>query len=224
MPTRFYFSTTAYSTNSPAYGPGWEQTGEAARYQLIYKKNLAVGIAASNEQVTVPITTTQDILNFQCVSVPIPPQRIIGTFSVVIRCSENATTDNATLAVLVKVVSQDGTVTRGTLYTNFNAGTEFALTGAPATRIVNAAAVTATTTQPGDRLVVEIGVHATGPTTAGSAIERIIIDAAAADYALTTALTTALNPWCEFSQDIFSIVNNNYLIAKAPSGISVSRG
>lgn len=221
--TRFYFPNTTYSVNSPAFDAGWEQTGEATRFALLPKTQLIVATAAANKQVTVPITTTQDILVCQAISDPLPGQRIVGNFSMVIRTSENAATTNATLAAVVKVVSQDGSILRGVLFSVFGTDTEFDVTASPSTRIINAQAMTPLSTQGGDRLVVEWGVHATGPTVAGTALGRIITDPATADYALTSALTTSLIPWCEFSDGVLLGINlNNYAGLSAGNGISVS--
>ena len=223
MATRFYFTTEAFPLN-PSTGTGWEQTvdGDAFRKKLLRKTALSTLSTLANQSVTVPITTTQDILSGKFYSDPIPPQRITGTVSIVIRCSENATTNNATLAVQIRVVSTDGNTQRGILFSNFNNDTEFALTASAATRIVNAQALTAVTTQPGDRIVVEMGVHAAAPTAAGSAILRFG-NSAASDFALTSALTTDLNPWIEFSDTIWPGDLNNYrFVNSADRAISVT--
>jgi len=208
---RFYFSRTVSAPVSPSFDAGWEQTGTALRGMLIPKLLLSATDALTNDQVTVPITTTQDILNRQFVSGPIRAQSISGTFSLVVRCSENATTNNATLAVVVKLCRQDGTL-GATLFSTFNTDTEFAVTASAATRIVNAQALTTTSAQDGDRIIVEIGVHAAAPTAAGSAIQRFGTSAAS-DFALTSALTTDLNPWCEFSNDLWAALPGNYQFA-----------
>lgn len=221
--TRFYFSSTAYATNSPGFDGGWEQTGEASRFKLIPKLFLSATTAASSRQVTVPITTTQDILAFQSVSDPLPAQIIEGTVSLVIRTSEDVATTNCTMAVVIKVVSQDGGTQRGTLFSVFGTDTEFDVAASPSTRIVNAQTMTALSIQGGDRLVVEWGVHATVPSPAGTALGRIISDATIADYALTSALTTSLNPWVEFSDGILlSQTLNNYTGFSAGDGMSLT--
>ncbi len=221
--TRFYFPSGILMNSpvSPAYDAGWEQTGGAfTRKILIYKPKLSFTTIVAGFNVTIPITTTQDILTNQFISEPIPAQRITGTFSLVIPCDENATTNNATLAVVVKVVSQDGGTVRGTLFSVFGTDTEFPLAASVATRIVNTQAVTALTTQPGDRIVVEVGAHAAAPTAAGNFDLKFGYNKAS-DFALTSALTTDLNPWCEFSQDLFGTQLNNYQFIKAGDGISV---
>jgi hypothetical protein len=221
--TRFYFPAEGSGTPniSPTFDAGWEQTGQATRLKLLYKKNLSsLSTLADNGTRTVPITTTQDILCNQFVSDPIPPQQIDTscTLSSVIRVLASATTENCTLAFVVKVVSQDGGTVRGTLLSNFTTGASFVATAA--TRILSATPVTAVTTQPGDRLVVELGAHAAAPSTSGTYTMRQG-DSAATDFALTSALTTDLNPWIEFSTDLFATPLNNYQFVKVGDGISV---
>jgi hypothetical protein len=108
---------------------------------------------------------------------------------------------------------------RGTLFSNFLLDTEFATT--TATRIIAATALTALTTQPGDRLVLELGAHAIAPTVAGSYTMRFG-NSNAADFALTSALTTDLNPWMELSQDLYGTPLNNYQHVKVESGMSTA--
>ena len=222
--TRFYLPAegSGAPSVSPAFDAGWEQTAQATRLKLLNKLNLsALSTLTDTGTRTVPITTSQDILCNQFVSDPLPPQRFLTdtTVSAVIRVLASATTENATLAVVVKVVSQDGGTLRGTLFSTFSTDTTFLATAA--TRILAASALTALTTQSGDRLVVEIGAHANAPTTAGTYTMRQG-NSAATDFALTTALTTDLNPWVEFSSDILGTQLNNYQFIKAGNGMSVT--
>lgn len=224
MATRFYFPAEGSGTPniSPAFDAGWEQTGQATRLKLLYKMNLSVlSTIADTGARTVPITTTQDILCNQFVSDPLPAQRFIADtlVSSVIRVLGSAATINATLAYVVKIVSQDGGTIRGTIFSTFTTGAAFAATAE--TRILAANALTALKTLPGDRLVVEVGAHVTAPSAAGTYTMRQG-SSAATDFALTSALTTDLNPWIEFSTDIFGTPLNNYQFIKAGNGMSVS--
>jgi hypothetical protein len=225
MPTRFYFGSTD-NTNAvnAIFDPGWEQTGQATRRKLYYGKNLVALEALTDKSVTVPITTTQDILNVQFVSDPLPPQSIeAGILTAVVRCSENATTNNAFLALTARIMSNDGQTLRANLLSLQEGGSEFPVTASPVTKIVGNGTTTAVTTacvtQPGDRLVIEIGVFASGPTAGGSAIERFGNNAAS-DFALTAGLTTDLNPWVELSQNLFPPTLNNYMAMKVGDGMS----
>lgn len=220
--TRFYLPAEGSGAPniSPAFDAGWEQTGQATRLKLLYKPKLTtLSALADTGTRTVPITTTQDILCNQFISDGIPAQRIGTdcTFSAVIRVLESAATANVTLAIVVRVVSSDGATVKGTLFSTFNVDTEFATTAA--TRIQVASAVTALTTAVGDRIVVEIGGHAAAPTAATTYTMRQGTNAAT-DFALTTALTTDLNPWVEFSQDLFGTGMNDYQFIKVGDGMS----
>ncbi len=213
MATRFYFPIEGSGAPavSPAFDGGWEQTGQATRLKLQNKATLSSkSVLANTGTRTVPITTTQDILCNQFVSDPISAQLIDITclFSLVIRVLESATTANVTLAVVAKVVSNDGGTVRGTLFSSFSLDTEFPTTAA--TRIAAQTAVTSVSCQSADRIVIEIGGHAAAPTAATTYTMRQGTSAAT-DFALTTALTTDLNPWCEFSNNItFGTSLNNF--------------
>lgn len=201
MALRFALSNQGAAPVSPAVDAGWEQTA-VTRYLMLPKYRCVSAVALANAgAVTVPITTTQDIVGFQFVGPPMLARRLTGTFSLVVRVFENATTNNVTLAVVAKIVSIDGGTVRGTIFSTFNTGTEFPTSGSAATRIVAAQAITALTTKTGDRLVVEIGGHAASPSAAGSYTMRFGNPAGTADFARTAALTTDLCPWCELSDD-----------------------
>src|SRR6185436_3763295 len=220
MATRFLLTNSGPAAVNPAFDGGWEQTGQADRVRMLTKQDQSSFQALANgTSITVPITTTQDILCRQFVSDPYPATQWLGTVSLVIRVFENALTNNVTLAVVVKICDQSGGNLR-TLFSTFGTDTEFAASGSDATRIVNAQALSTTTGQVGDRLVVEVGGHATGPTAAGSYTMRFGNNAAS-DFALTSALTTDLNPWVEISQTLHEDRFNNYQSIRADDGISV---
>lgn len=199
---------------SPSFNGGWEVTADVDRIALIRKRVASAITTLTDKTVTVPITVTQDILSRQFVSEPLRPQTIRGTVSLVIRAIENLATANATLACVVKLCSNDGGTLKGTLYSIFGIDSEFVAV-TPETRIVNAQAVTQQTVDSGDRLIVEIGCTATVPV-AATATHRFGCSATS-DFALTSALTTDLNPWIEFSQDLF--VTDHFL---SGSGISLA--
>jgi hypothetical protein len=81
--------------------------------------------------------------------------------------------------------------------------TEFPLMASAATRIHNARTngATAFSSQVGDRIIVEIGLH--GVTPAAELIQMRIGDPnATEDFALTAGLTTDLCPWVQLSRDV----------------------
>lgn len=225
MATRFYFPAEGSGTPpvSPAFDAGWELTTGATRLVLQRTTGLTtVSTLADDTTRTVPITTTQDILCNQFVSAPMSGSIAFDasmTVSSVIRVLASATTENCTLAFVVKIVSNDGGTVRGTLFSTFSTGATFAATAA--TRILAASALTAVTSQVGDRLVVELGAHAAAPSTAGTYTMRQG-NSAATDFALTSALTTDLNPWLEISANIFALREQNYLNVKVGDGMSTT--
>ena len=230
MPTRFYFQASGTAAASPTADATWEQTAAMVRIPMPRKLTLsAVTALTSSAAITVPITTTQQIVAWQGVSDDVfSPVRITAQdlFSLVIRCSENATTNNCFLAYVLRAMTPDGGTILGTLATSMtNTGTEFALTASQATRIfgngTTTVALTATTIGQPWRLVLEIGAHAQAPTAAGSFIQRVGCDATS-DFALTSALTTDLNPWCELSCNLNATGFNNYQHVRAGSGMSVT--
>lgn len=219
MATRFYLNTAITPPVSPAYSATWGQTGEASRVSLTYKPSLSAATALADTTVTVPITTTQNILARQFVSPPLSQGGIIsGLLSFVVRVSQAATTNNANLFIELRVCDNGGSTFRGTLY---SATTDTAYPTVAATRINGGNAMTAVTAYPGDRLVLEVGTRAVGPTAAGSAVHRFGTNAAS-DFALTTALTTDLNPWLELAQNIFSGLPNNQQFVRVPDGMSTT--
>lgn len=225
MPTRFYFPAegSGAPSISPAFDAGWAQTGQATRLKLLNKKTLAtLSTIANSVTKTVPITTTQSILGNQFVSDPIPSQRIDTSVlvSLVLRFFENATTNNTALAVVIKVFDSTGTVARGTLFSVFGTGSNFPVSASASTSIIAQTAVTALTTLPGDRLVVEVGGHAAAPSVAGSFTMRQGFSAAS-DFALTAGLTTDLNAWVEFSSNVIGNMPQNYLTVKGGDGLGL---
>lgn len=228
MATRFFLQATGSAAVSPSFDAGWEQTGQAVRLPMPRKNTMSVRTTlADSTAVTVPITTTQDILGYQFVSDEVfLPVRITAqdVLSMVIRGLENATTNNVFLAYVLKAVSPDGGTSLGTLSSDFaGGGTEFVATAA--TRIfgngTTTVALTATTLSQPWRLVLEVGGHATGPTAAGSYTYRAG-SSAATDFALTSALTTDLNPWMELSLNLNASKLNNYMAVKVGSGMGCS--
>lgn len=215
MPTRFYLHSSGSITtpNNPAFDAAWEQTGQAVRLPMDVKSLAGPATTLTNSTaVTVPITTTQQILCAQFTSNQIfKPVRLDTkvTFSMVVRGLEKATTNNAFLNYVLRAFTANGATSLGTLASALtNTGTEFVATAA--TRIFSAIAISQLTITEPWRLVIDIGATARGPTAAGSYTLRFG-NSAASDFALTSALTTDLNPWFELSNELNAQGLNNYL-------------
>lgn len=228
MATRFHLhaSGAIAPPNNPAFDANWEQTGQATRLQMdSVRARVSVTTLANSSAITIPITTTQQICCYQFVSNQVFRPALLDasvTVSMVIRVLESATTANAFLAYSLRAYSAAGDRSLGTLASSFtNAGTEFAATAA--TRIFSAIALTATTLSEPWRLVVDLGAHAQAPT-AGTTFTMRAGCSAATDFALTSALTTDLNPWIELSANLDAIPQRNLHRFRAASGISVSEG
>jgi hypothetical protein len=221
MATRFYFEPTIAAAVNPAFDAGWEQTGQAVRRAMRYKATVAALTALTDSAaITVPITTTQDILCYQFVSAPMPPRRIIGTCSFVMRCLESATTANVNLAAVLKAVNQDGGTVFGTLFSTFGTDTEFAITTAD-TRFWITQALTALSVDDVWRLVLEVGAHAAAPS-AGTTYTMRAGFSSATDLAYSTAVATDNNPSLELSEDLFGTVFNNAQSVDVGDGMSTS--
>lgn len=227
MATRFYLPASGTSPlTSLAFDSQWEQTGQAVRSPLTLKPTqTATTTLANSTAVTVPITTTQQILVAQFVSTEVfNPIRIDTSVLgyTVIRGLEAATTNNAHLAMRIRAVSPtSGAELGGVFLSSMASLTEFAATAA--TRLIgnstSTIAATAVTISEPWRLVAEIGIHAQAPTAAGTATLRFG-SSAATDFAFTSALTTDLNPWFELNINLDAIRFNNETGAKTASGIS----
>lgn len=202
MATRFLLHSTGATVETPAFDAGWEQTGQAIRRYMDVKPRCNLITTLTNSaNITVPITTTQQILCYQFISRQVfCPRRLTGTVSMVIRTDESATTANVFLAYVLRAMSVDGARSLGTLASSMtNAGTEFST--ASQTRIFNSIALTATSIRESYRIVLDLGGHAQAPTAAKTYFLRAG-NSAASEFALTSGLTTDLNPWLEVSADL----------------------
>lgn len=204
--TRLYFSSTDPSPISPSYSSEWEKTNNSDRLRCLTKP--------SNSAMSDKTSTNgnnglddNDILTRQYVSDPLKAQTISGTAIAQIRCQVTNTLANASPAILVKVVSGDGSTTRGTLFSEFSddisGSVEFSSTMTnrtfPASGTATLSAVAA---QLGDRIVVEIGCRYN--TTAGGTrtMTHSFGDNSGSDLPENNTETNPFNPWIEFSQDI----------------------
>jgi hypothetical protein len=126
------------------------------------------------------------------------------TVSMVIKCAESAAQVDSHLAYVVRVVSGDGATIRGVIGLFHATSTEFPTSIATiATRIHDARVDGASnfSSQVGDRIIVEIGVHGVTPSLAQ--VQMNLGDpSATGDYALTAGLTTDLCPWVELSRTV----------------------
>ena len=217
-------STGSILGPNPAFAQagGWDQTGQAVRLPMDVVALCGPRTALTNSTaVTIPITTTQQILCYQFVSNQIfaPTRFTSSRFQMIIRGLENANTNNAFLNWSLYVIDPASAIiiqALGQVITN--AGTEFVATAA--TRISGPSTLTQSAPMP-FRVVLEVGVTAQAPTAAGSFTLRAGCNAAS-DFAFTSALTTDLNPWWELNENLNAQKFNNYRFVKVGAGMGCS--
>ncbi len=201
MATRLYLQSTGTAPFDPARADGgWERNhgSYAARNMSTSKANSALTTVSG---VFGGTTTSQTRYHTFVSDTLDAAQTISGTFSLVVgKCAETTTSGDAHLAYALRVVTGSGTH-RATLATVMATSTEFPLIASAATRIHNATAITSFAAAAGDRLVLEIGIH--GVTPANEVMQMRFGDpTATGDFALTSGLTTDLDPWGELSQTV----------------------
>lgn len=205
MATRLYLPASGTAPlASLAVNSNWELTNSLARLPCYTSKR---NTALATTTITWPATATQQWCWKQYQSPPMAAGyswTTSDTVSMVIGKSAETTTNGDThLAYVVRVVSGDGGTIRGVIGLYHATSTEYALVASAATRIHNARTSGATTfsSQIGDRIIIEIGLH--GVTPAAESIQMRFGDpSATSDFALTEGLTTDLCPWVELSRTV----------------------
>ncbi len=204
MATRFYFPSSGTAPLSALdRDPGaWTlPTGsndpEVSRLPLVTTKS---NTALTTTTKTWPSTSSNAWCLFQFQSKPLAHNySFVGdSVSVVIgKCIEATTSSDTFLEVVVRAVSNDGTVDRGVIIDLV--GTEFPTTTAATRRI--AGTDNAVDVFTGDRIVVEVGVYGDTPTTSDYSL-RLGDPSAVGDFAWTNGLTTDLCSWLEINFDL----------------------
>lgn len=208
MATRFYLPSSGAAAVSPSYTAGWEDTTIASRLKCVTTK---ISSAMTTVSFTDADATNRDVLFRQYVSDPIVGQVISSqTIKFQIRAKERATTCNLFTAWNIKVVSNDGSITRGTI-TNM----ERDATEASETTLTNrqeTSTSTAVTAHSGDRIVIEIGMG--GDPAAGSDHDSDISvgDDSGTDLAENDTDTAANNPWVEFANTLTFFTDGDIIV------------
>jgi len=205
MATRLYLpSSGTPPLSSLAVNTNWELTNGLVRLPCFTSKQ---NTALATTQMTWPATVTQQWCWWQFQSDVLQAAynwTTADTVSMVIgKCAETTTSGDTHLAYVVRVVSGDGSVIRGVIGLYHATSTEFPLMASAATRIHSARTngATAFSSQAGDRIIIEIGLH--GVTPAAELTQMRIGDpSTTGDFALTAGLTTDLCPWVELSRDV----------------------
>jgi hypothetical protein len=196
--TRFYLPSAGTSTITPTFETAagtWTDISYAAPGHL--RCQTTKTYTASGTKST-PNASAGNYLCNQYVSNPIAAQTISGMVSGEIAVTESNGNVNAYSLIIIKIVSREGTVTRGTLLSRTRGIAEVTTTSlgrwTPAPVAINTI-----TAESGDRIVVEVGISCEVQTGANATMTFL-------DNNTTTDLTegggNTLNPWIEFSQDI----------------------
>jgi hypothetical protein len=210
MATRYYLSNTAVAPASPAFDANWNSTLWADDHfgMSTTKSNSALG---GNTSTACGTGTT-------CAFVGTPTQMVmrqyvgpqigvinfnLTTVSAVIKCGVSATAGvTVKLALGVRLLHTDGTLTVLLSPTAADYDTTFPATASAATRIANAVTLANVSSSNGDRLIVEVG--ADWSVAVASCRTLTVTDGdptATSDYALSSGLTTG-DPWVEFSATV----------------------
>lgn len=207
MATRLHVARTTAADISPAFDAEWEVTGTALRRGM--------SVAGFNEAVTALSVQSgygaagRDFLAFQFVSDAIAAGPITGTLKGQIQAFEIASTLDARIQMIVRVVSDDGSTFRGTLYGPDTAAlsSEFRATyrrNANAPR-GGAVALSPVTAQTNDRIVIEIGYRAHGEVNSAASLYGggLTADSDLPENETDTS-TSGVKPWFEFSDNLYS--------------------
>jgi hypothetical protein len=206
--TRLFFGNTSVPGATPSDRSSVWGAGNAATWRKLFPNDYINDGGVSNQSTSETVGAPVNVFTRGFVLENLPPQVIDGTMSVVLRTSETSNLVDASLQVVARVMSADGTVERGVLYgghseaLNSTAGAlgqEFSTTAS--TRIINAVPLSPVTVQDGDMLVVEMGWRSHGSdTTSRTAALQLGYSSDDLDFALTAGLTQSDNPWVEFSE------------------------
>ena len=209
--TRLYLPSTGTPSVSPAFDAEWDITASAVRRSAVTTRISSAQTTFSAGSISGAL---QDALAVQYVSAPIAAGPITGTVKGQIRATRAGSLGGAPggirAQIIVRVVSNDGSTFRGTLYagdldttSTDDPASEFASSdtnrtfprGAPVT-------VSTVSAQTNDRIVIEVGARRQGSLAAAASLT--LGDDSATDLPEDETTTTANNPWVEFSIDLFT--------------------
>ncbi len=214
MATKIYLPSSGVAPVTPATWLFANQINPLTFAGVLSKISSALTTRLQATGTTSP--TTRAMLRY--VIGPLAAQSISGTVRMVMLAMESNAGANANLAMAVKII-QPGGADRATLLavtSSDSAASPYELTITLSTKrcwtLTETEPLTLTTqsAQAGDYLVIEIGFRSA--TTTSRNISLRYGDAAASDCAYSDNVTTDLNPWVEFSDDLgfqFAVVPDN---------------
>lgn len=200
MATRIYFPSNIPAPCSPAFHAEWDLTGQVQRKGCVPQKQ-TTGFA-NNGPWAYTTGSPKDGLAYQFISPPMFAQTITGTVKGQFRTSEFASSDICR-AVVIKVVSGDGTAQRGVLLAHFPGSLVSPYSGSFVNRnFPPLSALTEVACQLGDRLVFELGSRSFAAGTSYNNGKIEIGDNSANDLPEDETTTSQYCPWIEFSADL----------------------
>jgi hypothetical protein len=202
--TRFYIDSFT-GADVLADIDGWDDASEEGWQKINTTKQSS---AMSSIFVT---ASALDLAGFtrgvvQLVSDPIPAQTVSGTVKVQCRVKQSSVLAHYDrLMMSIRVVSNDGTVSRGYLLgiNNYASTAAFTTGTARNKKGADGDALTPVVAQANDRIVIEFGVSPSTNAAGGGTITLTVGDNSGTDLPEDETTTAANNPWIEFSADLF---------------------
>lgn len=212
MATRFYLPASGTCPITPTPDTAWDTTTGFGSYPTDTTKTNTALANGTTRTSTVVLVLENRLDRVYVSTQQLAGQTITaGTFSGVVLCEESSGGADAWWQVIIRVVSSDGSVVRGTLYAGSTATSPSATTGAEngemgaasfQSRIKNALPTTSVTALSGDRIQIELGARWIPSSTSRTFFIGYGDPTGTADAALTAALSTNRDPWVELSNTL----------------------
>lgn len=209
MATRLYYNSGGTAPISPTVHSGWTDTDSSFfRSTASATKQSSPYVNKINSVSTWRSPTLQVIGQF--IYGPIGAQTITGNVKGQMYCSESNADTDAMRAIVARVVSADGTVVRGVLYSGLPGvlASEYAAGSQDSSEINRnfpaSSALSSVDAQNGDYIVIEIGDAGFKGSSSARFMRHIILDDQATDAPEdeTDSNRSTMNPWIEFSNTI----------------------
>lgn len=224
MATRFYLESTGTPSVTPgSWGADWNYlngTVDTWPANTVVATTALTNLTHTNDGTG----TAQFGARARFVSNPLAAQSLAGNLSGQLQASENNNSNNATIAVAVRVIDQIGNLVATLLAVSASDDTGAAPPELTTTltnrRMQDAAeatsiALSAYTCRDGDRIVIEIGVREVRNT--GTEVLRVGTNASGGDLAANNTETgTTFRPWVEIS--------NNWTFQTVPVNPTLTSG
>lgn len=203
MAKRFYFPSSGVPDISPAADAAWA-VAPTTRFNAVTTK---ISSATSDQTNNSTGAAPENVCCVQYISAGLAAQTISGTVKGQAWCREGAAGLDACSQLVIRVLSSDGTVVRGTLLSaHAEALTSEWGSGAGARNrkfplaALSPATLSSVDAQEGDRLAIEIGARVNGAVIAEARFRAR--DDSGSDLPEDETSGDIGNPWLEFSQTL----------------------